>query len=101
MKQLYTLLLSLNNNVLLIIDKHLAKIATNQLTEGINMWSAIIAITALFFISSMTYMSYKLGLSRTDDAKQAAIIGFLLSLIPPFVVVYLTVLLLKEDAGTV
>ncbi|MGB0938493.1 MAG: hypothetical protein ACPGTQ_13615 [Colwellia sp.] len=65
------------------------------------MWSLIIIVSMVLFVLSMTLLSYKLGLTRTDNAKQTAIIGFCLSFMPPFVLCYLVFLLLKEDAGTI
>jgi len=53
------------------------------------------------FLGTMTLISYKLGQLKTDNAKAAAITGFLLSFIPPFAVIYIAVLLLKEDVDIV
>ena len=63
--------------------------------------SILLPIIGIAYISLMTWLSYKLGTTKTDNAKTAAITGFFLSFIPPFVLIYLVILLLKEDTDIV
>lgn len=56
---------------------------------------------ALIYITCVTVLSYKLGMNKTENAKRAAIIGFLLSFIPPLALIYIAVLLLKQDSDIV
>lgn len=65
------------------------------------MWAAILLLSAILFIATITTLSYKLGLTRTDNARRTAIIGFFLSFLPPFALLYLVVLMMRDDAGTV
>lgn len=65
------------------------------------MYSLIILILGIAFIVAVTTISYKLGLSKTENAKLAAGIGFLLSFLPPLALIYLAVLVFKEEVGTV
>ena len=63
--------------------------------------SILLPIIGITFISLMTWASYNLGLRKTDDPKKAAMIGFFLSFIPPFAVIYVAVLLMKNDIDIV
>jgi hypothetical protein len=65
------------------------------------MFALILPLFFIAFIISVTWLSYKLGTTKSDNAKLCAIIGFLLSFLPPFALIYLMVLLLKEDSGIV
>lgn len=65
------------------------------------MFSWIITVAFLVFITVVTVLSYRLGRTKSESANVAAVIGFLLSFIPPFALIYLIVLSLKEDAATV
>lgn len=56
---------------------------------------------ALIYITCVTVLSYKLGMNKTENAKRAGIIGFLLSFIPPLALIYIAVLLLKQDSDIV
>lgn len=56
---------------------------------------------ALIYITCVTVLSYKLGINKTENAKRAGIIGFLLSFIPPLALIYIAVLLLKQDSDIV
>ena len=64
-------------------------------------FSILLPLIAISFISLMTWASYKLGTRKTDDPKKAAMIGFFLSFIPPFALIYVAVLLMKEDVDIV
>lgn len=46
-------------------------------------------------------LSYKLGVNKTENPKRAAIIGFLLAFLPPLALIYLVILLLKNDSEIV
>jgi hypothetical protein len=55
----------------------------------------------LSFIIGVTVIAYRLGKTKTENPKLAAVIGFFLALIPLFGLIYIAVLALKEDAGVV
>ena len=53
------------------------------------------------FIATITVLSHRLGQSKTENARRAALVGFLLSWLPPLALTYVAVLFLKEDVATV
>ncbi|WND03587.1 hypothetical protein QGN29_04265 [Temperatibacter marinus] len=65
------------------------------------MWSTTIILTAIIYISTITYISYRLGMRKTEDANRAALIGFFLAFLPPFALIYLVILFFKEEEGIV
>lgn len=65
------------------------------------MFSLILISAYLGFLVLATWLSYFLGQSKTENPRVAALIGFLLALFPPFGLIYLAILALKEDVGTV
>ncbi|MBU3004707.1 hypothetical protein [Paraglaciecola arctica] len=65
------------------------------------MWTIIIAITSLLFIATVTWLSYYLGRTKTDNPMAAGVVGFLVSFVPPVALIYLVILSLKEEVGTV
>jgi hypothetical protein len=56
---------------------------------------------ALAFIAVVTWASYTLGKTKTENARVAGIIGFMLCLFPPFALIYLVVLLVKPEIDVV
>ena len=65
------------------------------------MWAVILAILFLMFVATVTWLSYYLGTTKTENPITSAVIGFLLSLIPPLGLIYLVILSLKEEVTTV
>ena len=65
------------------------------------MWIIILLSAYLGFVILGTIISFKLGLTKTDNPRVTAFVGFLLSFFPPLGLIYLAVLALKEDSGTV
>ena len=65
------------------------------------MFAAIILVGYVGLIGLITLMSFHLGKKKTENPKSTATIGFFLALMPVFGLVYLAVLALKEDVGTV
>ena len=65
------------------------------------MFALIIALVVIAFVLAVTLTSYKLGKTKTENPKLAAMTGFLLCFLPPLALIYLVVLLFKEDAATV
>ena len=65
------------------------------------MYSMLIPVVFALFVITVTIISYRLGQTKSDNARMAALIGFLLSFLPPLAMIYLVVLSLKEDAATV
>ncbi|WP_076537388.1 hypothetical protein [Shewanella sp. UCD-KL21] len=49
------------------------------------------------FIIFITWMSYKLGKSKTSNPKTISAIGFLLSFMPPLALIFIAVLALKSE----
>lgn len=65
------------------------------------MWAIIITIMGLLFVSTVTWLSYYLGCSKTENPIASAVIGFLLSFIPPIGLIYLVILSIKDEVATV
>jgi len=65
------------------------------------MWSVLLLVFFVLFISVVTWLSYFLGQTKTENAKVSGIIGFLLSFIPPLGLIYLVILSLKDEVSTV
>ncbi|WP_448549740.1 hypothetical protein [Thalassotalea fusca] len=65
------------------------------------MWVFIIAVIALSYIATVTWLSYHLGCTKTENPKASAIIGFVLSFLPPLCLIYLICLSLKDEVATV
>ena len=65
------------------------------------MWTLILAIIFLLFLSTVTWLSYYLGQSKTENPKASATIGFMLSFLPPLALIYLIFLSLKAEVDTV
>lgn len=65
------------------------------------MWNLIVVIFAIIYFATIVYLSYHLGQHKTDNAKQAAVIGFFLAFLPPLALIYLVYLFLKEDIAIV
>lgn len=61
----------------------------------------VLPIVLVVYVIVITGLSYRLGCTKTEDPKKAAIIGFLLSFLPPFALIYLVILVLKSDVTTV
>jgi hypothetical protein len=51
----------------------------------------------IVFVLVVGFLSFYLGKRKTNSPKLAALIGVLLSLIPPLCLIYLGALTLKED----
>jgi Na+-driven multidrug efflux pump len=65
------------------------------------MWNVILVGAFALFAATVTLVSYRLGLTKTDNARVAGLIGFLLSFLPPLALIYLVVLALKQDTAIV
>lgn len=65
------------------------------------MYSLLILVVFLVFVVAVTLTSYRLGKSKTENAKLAAAIGFVASFFPPLAIIYLVVLLCKEEISIV
>ena len=68
---------------------------------GTGLYAFILTGIYLVLVVVITAASYHLGRSKTENPRMAALIGFLLGLFPPFGLIYLVVLALKEDSGIV
>ena len=65
------------------------------------MYSLIFFVAFILFLVFVTWSAYRLGQSKTENARTAAMIGFALAFFPPFALVYLLILLLKNDPNIV
>lgn len=65
------------------------------------MWVIIFSLLFLLFVSTVTWLSYYLGRTKTENPIATSVIGFLLSFIPPIGLIYLIILTLKEEVTTV
>lgn len=65
------------------------------------MFMILILLLGVVYVSGVTMISYKLGLTKTENPKVAAIIGFVASFFPPIALIYLAVLLFKEEVSIV
>jgi hypothetical protein len=65
------------------------------------MFVLLLLLLFVAFAGAVTWCSYKLGKTKTENPKMAAIIGFCTSFFPPLALIYLVVLLLKDDAAIV
>ena len=65
------------------------------------MYSLIFFVAFILFLVFVTWSAYRLGQSKTENARTAAMIGFVLAFFPPFALVYLLILLLKNDSAIV
>lgn len=65
------------------------------------MFVAIILLVSLVYVSTITYVSYRLGVTKTENPKLSALVGFLLAFLPPLALIYLVVLLLRDEVSLV
>lgn len=65
------------------------------------MYSLLIPLLVSVFVLLMTLVTYRLGLKKTENAKVTALIGFFLAFLPPLVLIYVVILLLREDTDIV
>ena len=65
------------------------------------MWVIMIAVMCLLFVSTVTWLSYYLGGTKTENPVASGVIGFLLSFVPPLGLIYLIILSLKDEVATV
>jgi len=65
------------------------------------MFAPMIMLGIIAFITAVTWASYTLGKTKTENARAAGIIGFMLCVIPPFALIYLVVLLVKPEVDVV
>jgi hypothetical protein len=65
------------------------------------MYLILIILAFIAFTAFVTLSAYNLGQNKTENPRMAALIGFALSFFPPFALVYLVVLMLKNDSAIV
>jgi len=65
------------------------------------MWAMFLIVFFILFISVVTWLSYFLGQTKTENAKVSGAIRFFLSFIPPLALIYLVILSLKDEVSTV
>lgn len=62
--------------------------------------AALLGQFVLIFALVMAAICFYLGRRKTPRPVFSAVVGFFLALVPPLVLVYLVVLLLKKDLGS-
>lgn len=62
-----------------------------------NINASILGQFFVFFVPIMGFLCYYLGKRKTQTPKLTAFLGVLLCFIPPLVLVYIIVLLMKND----
>ncbi|MGB3724715.1 MAG: hypothetical protein WA981_03030 [Glaciecola sp.] len=60
------------------------------------MITFLFVVSCLIFITTITWLSYKLGEQKGLNANKYACIGFLLAFVPPFAVGFVGYLLFKD-----
>jgi len=66
----------------------------------LNINATIVGEFIALFALAMAAMCYYLGRRKTQTPLLAALLGFILSIVPPFGLLYLIVLLFKKDIVT-
>ena len=57
--------------------------------------------SCIVFVCTITWLSFKLGETKTLNAKVSAVLGFVLSFIPPLALLYIGILAFRNDATVV
>ncbi|MDT3321910.1 hypothetical protein Q4Q52_19440 [Shewanella sp. SP1S2-4] len=65
-----------------------------------NINATLLGEIMIVFILVVGVLSYYLGRRKTQTPILAGLLGLVLSIIPPFGLVYLVVLVLKKDVGS-
>lgn len=58
----------------------------------------LFVFSCLVFISTITWLSYKLGETKAMNAKLSSVLGFILSFIPPLALFYIGFLAFKNES---
>jgi len=58
----------------------------------------IFIFACLVFVSTITWLSYKLGQTKATNANLAGLFGFILSFIPPLALIYIGFLAFRNDS---
>ncbi|MFT6267966.1 MAG: hypothetical protein ACJAVV_000771 [Alphaproteobacteria bacterium] len=58
----------------------------------------IFIVSCLVFITTITWLSYKLGDTKAMNAKFSCVLGFFLSFLPPIALFYIGFLAFREGA---
>jgi 4-hydroxybenzoate polyprenyltransferase len=66
----------------------------------LNINATLLGEIMIVFILVVGALSYYLGRRKTQTPILAGLLGLVLSIIPPFGLVYLVVLVLKKDVGS-
>ncbi|GAA0369216.1 hypothetical protein GCM10009092_36840 [Bowmanella denitrificans] len=65
------------------------------------MFALLLALLFAGFVIVVTMCSYKLGKTKTENPRLAALIGLLVAFLPPLALIYLAILLFKDDVAIV
>lgn len=91
---------SKNDKRTLLIDI-IVCILNKKQNKVFNMWIVILVVMAISFVSTVTWLSYYLGKTKTENPVVSGVIGFFTSLVPPVGLIYLVILSLKQEVDTV
>jgi hypothetical protein len=56
-------------------------------------------VSCVVFVSTITWLSYKLGQTKTVNAKITCALGFILSFLPPLALLYVGFLAFRNDTN--
>ena len=62
--------------------------------------SVVLVALALLYFTGVVRLSYYLGERKTETPAMCAVVGFGLAFFPPFLLIYLALLVLKSDIKT-
>ena len=65
------------------------------------MYTVFLPLIGLGYVALITYLAYRLGKTKSENPKVTAMIGFGLAFIPPLALIYLAVLVFKDEVDIV
>ncbi|MDP5040124.1 MAG: hypothetical protein NWQ26_04555 [Paraglaciecola sp.] len=61
------------------------------------MFSVVLGVLFAMFVVAVTWVSYKIATTKFNNPVWCAIAGFILAFLPPIALIYLIILLRKDD----
>jgi hypothetical protein len=61
------------------------------------MFVFLFVVACVIFVSTITWLSYKLAQTRTHRPKLFAVVGFCLAFVPPVALVFIAFLAFKDE----
>lgn len=62
------------------------------------MFVFLFVVSCIVFISTISWLSYKLAETRSKNPSVYAVIGFLLSFLPPVALIFIAALAFKDES---